>query len=52
MTEALGSEIHVIFAVDAPPVEHKDSRTLSQSRKKRRDRRSRYTGQVAVDGAG
>jgi multiple sugar transport system ATP-binding protein len=24
MTEALGSEIHVIFAVDAPPVEHKD----------------------------
>jgi multiple sugar transport system ATP-binding protein len=24
MTEALGSEIHVIFAVDAPPVEHQD----------------------------
>jgi multiple sugar transport system ATP-binding protein len=24
MTEALGSEIHVIFAIDAPPVEHKD----------------------------
>jgi multiple sugar transport system ATP-binding protein len=24
VTEALGSEIHVIFVVDAPPVEHKD----------------------------
>jgi multiple sugar transport system ATP-binding protein len=24
MTEALGSEIHVIFAIDAPPVAHKD----------------------------
>ena len=24
MTEALGSEIHVIFFIDAPPVEHKD----------------------------
>ena len=24
VTEALGSEIHVIFAIDAPPVEHKD----------------------------
>jgi multiple sugar transport system ATP-binding protein len=23
-TEPLGSEIHVIFAIDAPPVEHKD----------------------------
>jgi multiple sugar transport system ATP-binding protein len=24
LTEALGSEIHAIFAIDAPPVEHKD----------------------------
>jgi multiple sugar transport system ATP-binding protein len=24
VTEALGSEIHVIFVIDAPPVEHKD----------------------------
>ena len=24
VTEALGSDIHVIFAIDAPPVEHKD----------------------------
>jgi multiple sugar transport system ATP-binding protein len=24
VTEALGGEIHVIFVVDAPPVEHKD----------------------------
>ena len=24
VTEALGSEIHVIFIIDAPPVEHKD----------------------------
>ena len=25
VTEELGSEVHVIFAVDAPPVEHKDA---------------------------
>jgi multiple sugar transport system ATP-binding protein len=29
VTEALGSEIHVIFVVDAPPVEHKDIVDLS-----------------------
>jgi multiple sugar transport system ATP-binding protein len=29
VTEALGSEIHVIFVIDAPPVEHKDVADLS-----------------------
>jgi len=29
VTEALGSEIHVIFAIDAPPVEHKDVADLA-----------------------
>jgi multiple sugar transport system ATP-binding protein len=29
VTEALGSEIHVIFYLDAPPVEHKDVADLS-----------------------
>jgi multiple sugar transport system ATP-binding protein len=29
VTEALGSEIHVIFAIDAPPVVHKDVADLS-----------------------
>ena len=29
VTEALGSEIHVIFAIDAPPVEHKDLADLA-----------------------
>lgn len=28
--EALGSEIHVIFVIDAPPVEHKDVADLGQ----------------------
>ncbi|REF00934.1 ABC transporter ATP-binding protein [Thermomonospora umbrina] len=30
VTEKLGSEINVIFAVDAPPVEHKDTADLAQ----------------------
>ena len=30
--EALGSEIHVIFAIDAPPVEHKDVADLAPER--------------------
>ena len=29
VTEALGSEIHVIFGIDAPPVEHKDAAGLA-----------------------
>jgi multiple sugar transport system ATP-binding protein len=29
VTEALGSEVHVIFAIDAPPVEHKDVADLA-----------------------
>jgi multiple sugar transport system ATP-binding protein len=29
VTEALGSEIHVIFSIDAPPVEHKDIADLA-----------------------
>jgi multiple sugar transport system ATP-binding protein len=29
VTEALGSEIHVIFGIDAPPVEHKDVSDLA-----------------------
>jgi multiple sugar transport system ATP-binding protein len=29
VTEELGSEIHVIFAIDAPPVEHKDAEDLA-----------------------
>jgi multiple sugar transport system ATP-binding protein len=30
VTEELGSEINVIFAIDAPPVEHKDTADLAQ----------------------
>jgi multiple sugar transport system ATP-binding protein len=30
VTEQLGSEINVIFAIDAPPVEHKDTADLAQ----------------------
>jgi multiple sugar transport system ATP-binding protein len=30
VTEELGSEIHVLFTVDAPPVEHKDTADLKQ----------------------
>ena len=33
LTEALGSETHVIFAIDAPPVEHKDVVDLAQQEK-------------------
>ncbi len=29
LIEALGTEIHVIFAIDAPPVEHKDVADLA-----------------------
>jgi multiple sugar transport system ATP-binding protein len=29
VTEELGSEIHVIFSIDAPPVEHKDAADLA-----------------------
>jgi multiple sugar transport system ATP-binding protein len=30
VTEELGSEINVIFAIDAPPVEHQDTQALAQ----------------------
>jgi multiple sugar transport system ATP-binding protein len=30
LTEALGSEINVIFSIDAPPVQHKDAADLAQ----------------------
>jgi multiple sugar transport system ATP-binding protein len=30
VTEELGSEVHVIFAVDAPPVEHKDAAAVAR----------------------
>lgn len=29
VTEKLGSEIHVLFTVDTPPVEHKDAVDLA-----------------------
>jgi multiple sugar transport system ATP-binding protein len=29
VTEPLGTEIHVIFAIGAPPVQHEDTRTLA-----------------------
>jgi len=30
VTEELGSEVHVIFEVDAPPVEHRDTAAVAQ----------------------
>jgi multiple sugar transport system ATP-binding protein len=30
VTEELGSEVHVIFAVDAPPVEHRDAVAVAE----------------------
>ena len=41
VTEALGSDIHVIFAIDAPPVEHKDLADLVPGQEEE-GRRSRF----------
>ncbi len=44
MTEALGSEIHVIFAIDAPPVEHKDLADLVPEQEEEGSAASLYGG--------
>jgi multiple sugar transport system ATP-binding protein len=44
MTEALGSEIHVIFAIDAPPVEHKDLADLVPKQEEEGSAASLYGG--------
>ena len=44
MTEALGSEIHVIFAIDAPPVEHKDLADLVPEQEEEGSASSLYGG--------
>ena len=48
VTEELGSEINVIFPIDAPPVEHKDTADLAQDarRGRRRDPAGRQQGPV------
>ena len=53
VTEGLGTEIHAIFTIDAPPVEHAlDRQRGRRARRGRRDRGRTGRRQVAVDGAG
>ena len=51
VTEELGTEIHVIFTIDAPPVEHADlTKAAEAERRRRRGRVRAGRRQVVVDG--
>ena len=52
VTEGLGTEIHAIFTIDAPPVEHAAITSAADRRRRGRDGRRAVRRQVAVDRPG